>query len=184
MINLVKLSKTLSFVLRHNPASHGVIIDKEGWVDINQLIFQVRQRNPQFMAAHIGHIKKIIKSSDKQRFELRGNKIRAYYGHSASQAVEKRPGVPPPILYQGTTPEAKDKILLEGIKPMSRQFVHLSTSRDTARKVALRRTRTPVLFMVNAKEAYLNGTKFYLGNEDIWLTDYIDPKYVIVDGKS
>jgi putative RNA 2'-phosphotransferase len=181
MINLTKLSKTLSFVLRHNPASHGVIVDKEGWVDINQLIFQIRQRNPQFMAAHMGHIKEIIKNSDKQRFELKGNKIRAYYGHSAQQAVDKKPAVPPSILYQGTTPEAKDKILLEGLKPMTRQFVHLSTDRKTAHKVALRRTKTPVILIVDAKAVYLNGTKFYPGNEDIWLAEYIDPKYITVD---
>lgn len=181
MINLRQLSKTLSYVLRHNPASHGIIIDKEGWVDINQLIFQIRQRNPQFMAAHIGHIKEIIQKSDKKRFELKGNKIRAYYGHSASQAVEKKPAVPPSILYQGTTPEAKDKILLEGLKPMTRQFVHLSTDQKTAHRVALRRTKTPVILIIDAKAACLNGMRFYLGNEDVWLAEYIDPKYITID---
>lgn len=77
MINLEKLSKILFYVLRNKPASQGIIVDKEGWVDINQLIFQIRQRNPQFMAVHAGHVKEILKTSDKQRFELRGNKIRA-----------------------------------------------------------------------------------------------------------
>lgn len=77
MVNLEKLSKTLFFVLRHKPASQGIIVDKEGWVDINQLIFQIRQRNPKFMTVHAGHIKEILKTSHKQRFELKGNKLRS-----------------------------------------------------------------------------------------------------------
>lgn len=89
MINLKKLSKTIFFILRHNPASHGIIVDKEGWTDVNQLIFQIRQRNPQFMMVHLGHIKQIIAESNKSQFELQGNKIRAYYGHSAKIQIKK-----------------------------------------------------------------------------------------------
>lgn len=178
MIDLKRLSKTISFILRHNPASHGVIVDKDGWAEVNQMIFQIRQRNPQFMAAHVGDIKRIIETSDKKRFELKGSKIRAYYGHSKVNSGERKPVTPPDTLYQGTTPEAAEKITSDGIKKMSREYVHLSTDQATAKKVALRRTSSPILLEIDAKQAHADGVVFYLGNEDVWLTDYIAPEYV------
>jgi len=119
MVDLTKLSKTLSFILRHNPASHGVIVDKEGWVDVNQLIFQIRQRNPQFMGVHLGDIKKVIETSEKKRFDLKGSKIRAYYGHSKVDSGEREPVTPPDILYQGTTPEAAIAIVDQGSEQLA-----------------------------------------------------------------
>ncbi len=61
---------------------------------------------------------------------------------------------------------------------MKRQYVHLSEDQATARKVALRRTKRPVIFKVDAQRAYHEGLNFYLGNDQIWLADSIPPIYL------
>lgn len=178
MVNLKKLSKTISLVLKHKPGSFGLIRDKEGWVDVNQLLFQIRKRNPSFMLAQISDIEKILETSEKKRFELKKGKIRAYYGHSSSQSVEKQREVPPDVLYQGTTPEALESIFREGLKPMTRQFVHMSGELKTAKITALRRTKTPVYIEIDAKKAHEDGIHFFLGNQDVWLAKSIPPEYL------
>ena len=47
-----KISKFLSLVLRHNPESIGLILDAEGWADINAVIVGVTpQSELDFQAA-------------------------------------------------------------------------------------------------------------------------------------
>ena len=38
MIDYTKLSKEVSYALRHNPFKYGLEIDEEGWVLISQLL--------------------------------------------------------------------------------------------------------------------------------------------------
>src|SRR6266699_5424732 len=82
----------------------------------------------------------VIAQSDKQRYEIRDGLIRAYYGHSIPQKMTREPATPPAMLFHGTTQEAVRAIKVEGLKPMRRQYVHLSAEEATARVVALRRT--------------------------------------------
>lgn len=177
-IDLRELSKTLSYVLRHNASSYGISLDKEGWVDIFGLIFQLRQKHVKYMFLQKDHIEDVLKLCNKKRFEIKGNKIRALYGHSQTQSVEKEAKEPPPVLYQGTYPEVADKIMVEGIKPMSRQYVHMSTSVNVARLTALRKTSNPVILRIDSEAACRDGLLFYLGNDDVWLSEYIPVKYI------
>lgn len=36
----------------------------------------------------------------------------------------------------------------------------------------------PVLLQIDAKSAWLDGTKYYLGNEKVWLADQIAWQYI------
>jgi putative RNA 2'-phosphotransferase len=67
---------------------------------------------------------------------------------------------------------------VEGLKPMQRQYVHLSAEEATARTVALRRTRHPVILRIDAFQAHQHGIKFYYGNDMVWLADNIPPEFI------
>ncbi|RLE68636.1 MAG: RNA 2'-phosphotransferase, partial [Thermoprotei archaeon] len=82
------------------------------------------------------------------------------------------------ILYHGTTPEAAKKILKDGLKPMRRRWVHLSPTPEIARNVGLRRTSHPVILEIDAEKAREDGVKFYRATEEVYLCDYISPKYI------
>src|SRR3712207_7512870 len=86
----------------------------------------------------------MIAGSDKVRFELKNDKIRALYGHSYIPSnlvgkIYKTASTPPSILYHGTTSFAVKIIMSEGIRSMNRQYVHLSTDKKTAIQVAKRK---------------------------------------------
>ncbi len=177
--NLIRLSKTISHALRHQPEAYGLQLDPEGWVMVDDLLAALRQRRNAWHNVSLVDITTIMAESAKQRFELYGGKIRAFYGHSVPEKVEKQPTTPPATLYHGTTTQAAVTIHREGLKPMGRQYVHLSTDEKTARLVALRRTGQPVILCIAALQAHeQEGINFYLGNEDIWLADSIPSEFI------
>ncbi len=117
--------------------------------------------------------------SDKQRFELKDGRIRAFYGHSVPQRLAKEPAVPPATLYQGTNQKTLPLILAQGLKPMNRQYVHLSADQQTALQVARRKGGSSVILKVRAGEAHARGVAFYLGNETVWLADSVPPDFLV-----
>ena len=64
-----------------------------------------------------------------------------------------------------------------GIKKMTRQHVHLSKDIQTAQKVGARHGRVIVLKIMSGA-MHNDGKIFYLSDNGVWLTDYIDPKYI------
>jgi putative RNA 2'-phosphotransferase len=76
----------------------------------------------------------MISKSAKNRFELYEGKIRALYGHSLPEKVLKVPGEPPAVLFHGTSSRLMKQIRHEGLKPMRRQYVHLSVDEKTNAK--------------------------------------------------
>ena len=107
----------------------------------------------------------MIARSDKIRFELKDDKIRALYGDSSTLCIKvnKIPSKPPTILYHGTSHLVIDPIMSEGLRPMNRQYVHLSTNENTAIQIGKRKTglkEEPVIIAVSAIEAYDSGAHF------------------------
>ena len=176
--NLVQLSRTMSYALRHHPEQFELKLDDEGWVAVEDLLSALRQRHREWQHLREEDFAAVIAQSEKQRFEMRDGMIRAYYGHSVPQKITREPTAPPAILFHGTTPDAARAIKTEGLKPMKRQYVHLSDEETTARQVALRRTQRPVILKISASQAYQHGIKFYLGNDMVWLADPIPPQFI------
>ena len=87
---------------------------------------------------------------------------------------------PPAILFHGTSSAFIKQIKHEGLKPMGRQYVHLSVDGETALLVAKRKQGISFIITVQASKAYRNGIKFYEGNKTTWLADYISPDYLNV----
>lgn len=185
MVNNYKaLSKLVSHALRHEPWLYELEIDSEGWVECEKLIEVLRLQSETYKYLTYQDLEKMIQTSDKIRFELYGNKIRALYGHSIPYRLTKEKHVPPVILYHGTKPELIDLIKIEGLKPMGRHYVHLSVDKKTAVNVGLRKSKKPIIFMIEAKKAYDNGVNFYRGNDIVWLADNIPPNYLKYDDQA
>lgn len=175
----IAASKTMSYALRHRPEEFGLVLDKEGWVDVKT-----------FRAALAGHkggvslteedIAQIIAGSEKKRFEISGRKIRATYGHSTENKIELSPAVPPAVLYHGTSNRALDFIRKDGLLPMNRQYVHLSSDVATARKVGERHDRNPVILTVDAAKMHADGFKFFhSANDGTWMCEKVPFCYVV-----
>ena len=114
----------------------------------------------------------------KKRFEMRDGRIRALYGHSINRKIAKEATLPPPRLYHGTAPKTAAIIRREGLRPVHRQYVHLSADAETAYQVGRRKAPNPVILGVDAAAARAHGVKLYHGNDTIWLADHVPPAFI------
>lgn len=175
---LTSLSKFLSLILRHKPETINLSLDSEGYVDINQLISNINKHSDyNITRTTLDHI---VATDSKQRYSYNKTKtkIRANQGHSIPVDLNLTPQIPPEILYHGTSKRFLDSILSDGLKPMSRQYVHLSSDSTTAAIVGKRHGDSPIIFMIETKPLINSGYKFYLSENKVWLTDYIPAKYL------
>ena len=171
-----KVSKFLSLVLRHQPESIGLVLDPQGWADIDRLIERAGAHG---MAMTRGEILDVVAASDKQRFALdaSGRRIRANQGHSIDVDLGLEPMEPPPVLFHGTAETSVAAIRAEGLRPGRRQHVHLSRDAATATAVGGRHGR-PVVLRVAAGRMRSSGFKFYLSANGVWLTDAVPPEFI------
>lgn len=172
------LSRTISHALRHEPWLYELELDEEGWVEVEALLSALRSECRKWRQLTRQDIVQVMEAADKQRFELRDSWIRALYGHSTPQRLQKVAAAPPTFLFHGTAPETAEVVLAEGLKPMGRQYVHLSVDRETARQVGRRKAREPVILEVAASAAHAADVVFYEGNEQVWLADAIPARFI------
>lgn len=176
-MNYVELSKEISYALRHAPWEYKLEMDEEGWVPLEQLLEALR-RTEKWKNVCETDLSEIIKKSTKKRHEIKNGKIRAFYGHSIPMRILKEPKMPPDILYHGTARRFLASIKEKGLLPQNRQYVHLSQDIETAESVGKRHDDKPCLLIIDAKMAWSEGIKFYLGNEKVWLADNIPSIYI------
>ncbi len=177
-MNYIELSKEVSYALRHNPQEYGLVLDDNGWVCIEDLLIALRKKK-KWSKVNDADLVKMSEVSNKKRHEIVGDKIRALYGHSTDKTIKKEKIEPPEYLYHGTARRFLESIKKNGLTPMQRQYVHLSEDEETAYEVGKRRDDKPVMLKVKARLAWAEGISFYMGNENIWLSDTIPSQYII-----
>jgi len=175
-----RLSRLMSYLLRHHPEEGELELDQEGMVAIERLVEAIRSRGYEWVKAE--HIKEVAELCPKQRFRIVGDRIGARYGHSARLgSIDPGPAVrPPDLLYHGTPRRWVSSILSKGLKPRQRQFVHLSKSPADAVEVGRRRDPKPAILVINAARAHADGIPFYKATDSVYLAPYIPSAYISV----
>ncbi len=175
----VKLAKTLSYILRHNPGDFNLELNPDGTVATDRLLAALRKQ--QFPDLTYQDLEQVVAEDKKGRFSLLqdGKQIRANYGHSIEGVhPDYEPVAPPEFLYHGAPRRVKASILAEGLKPMNRNFVHLSSTKQEAEQVGKRRDQQPVILTVEAEKIHAQGQEFYRTGKGIYLTREIAPQYI------
>jgi putative RNA 2'-phosphotransferase len=174
--DIVRVSKFLSLVLRHEPEGIGLVLDPQGWADIDELIAKAGAHRMALTRETITHV---VATSDKQRFALdaAGQRIRANQGHSVDIDLGLEPSAPPPILFHGTAATTVAAIRAEGLKSGARQHVHLSPDAATATKVGQRHGK-PVVLSVLAGQMWSRGSAFFRAANGVWLTAAVPPEFI------
>jgi len=171
-----RLSKTLSYVLRHRPDTFGLKPDAAGWVPVAELLSALsRQGRPVSRDA----VEQVVRHSDKQRFALSedGSRIRANQGHSMQVELGYEACEPPAVLYHGTVKRSVASIREHGLEKRQRHHVHLSAAPDTASSVGARRGR-PIVLQIEASVMHAEGHAFFRSANGVWLTEHVPAKYI------
>jgi putative RNA 2'-phosphotransferase len=169
-------SKFLSRVLRHEPELIDIQIDREGWVQVEELLRKLKKAGRALSRDQLRHI---VDTNDKRRFTLSpdGRRLRAAQGHSIDVDLGLPAITPPDTLYHGTASQNLDKIFESGLNPGRRRQVHLSPDPETATRVG-RRQGKPVVLRIDAARMHADGYAFFRADNGVWLTDTVPTKYL------
>ena len=171
MQNITKISKQLSYWLRHCPQDVGLVLSETGWANVDAVLKALSDKGVSCDAEKLGSV---VALNDKQRFEFseNGTMIRARQGHSLKIDLKLTPVPPPDLLFHGTAERFLSSILREGLKPMKRHHVHLSDNVETAIKVGKRHGK-PVVLVVNTGKMSGDEGLFYRTENGVWLTSSV-----------
>jgi len=172
----VKVSKHLSYVLRHAPRAIGLSLDDAGWVDVDTLLERSRTAGFPIERALLDEV---VATSEKRRFSFSedGRRIRANQGHTIEVDLGYAPESPPDVLFHGTPIQTVALVRAGGLKKMARHHVHLSRDVETATTVASRRGR-PVVLRVDAAAMAREGHLFFVTPNGVWLTSEVPVSFI------
>lgn len=174
------ISKFLSYVLRHRPDNIGLVLDKNGWTNVSDVI---EKSKPEFDLT-LEDLKEVAAKCDKQRFKFNEDftKIKANQGHSVKVDLDLKPITPPEFLYHGTAERFLKDIMVEGLKKMNRHHVHLYKEEDIkkAKDTGQRHQKgtSGVILVIDAKKMQNDGFVFYKTDNNVYLTDFVHSKYI------
>jgi putative RNA 2'-phosphotransferase len=190
-----RLSKFCSGALRHFPDDAGLKLDEAGWTAFGELVAAAER---QYDWADRERVAAVVATDPNGRFERTGgsraggastgeepdDRVRAAYGHSVDVDLESGDGPVPDTLYHGTAPGNVDAIRADGLRPMSRQLVHLSGSVEAARRVGARHAADPVVFEVDAAAMTADGRDITRRGRATYTTERVPPEYLsVLDGE-
>ncbi len=166
-------ARFLTLVLRHKPEEVSIKLSKQGgWANVKDIL--------EALDLTSNELDKIVDADTKNRFgyNSKKSKIRANQGHSINIDLELESITPPPILFHGTVEKYIKWIEQEGLVKKSRNHVHLSEDLKTAKQVASRRNSENVILEIDTVSMMKDGYKFYLSENQVWLTDFVPAKYI------
>lgn len=176
-IDDIQLGRFLSLVLRHKPETIGIVLDKNGWADVKELIEKINL-SKRYIDMEI--LERIVRENNKKRYAFNEDKtkIRASQGHSIKVELNLKEMTPPKILYHGTATKFLESIKEKGILKKNRQYVHLSMDIETARNVGKRHGEV-IILPIDIEGLKNIGHKFYLSENKVWLCDDIPSRYIL-----
>ncbi|CAB49081.1 RNA 2'-phosphotransferase [Pyrococcus abyssi] len=165
-----KVSKLMAYILRHDPWSFNLQPDEEGFVDLEEFVNAIRRVYPWVTKEFILDI---VERDEKERYEVKEGKIRARYGHSYPVILDHKEDKESKTLYHGTIRENLEGIMREGIKPMKRQFVHLSLNYEDAYNTGRRHGSNVVVLMIDADCLRKKGFKILKAGKKVRIVKYV-----------
>ncbi|CDR36302.1 CYFA0S01e00320g1_1 [Cyberlindnera fabianii] len=130
----IKISKALSYLLRHGAVKERLNIDSAGYVKVSEILSNNRLKTHH---TTLEDLNRIVENNDKKRFNLQrrddGAYICATQGHSLKTVSDEtltllKPDEYPEMLIHGTTPKNLELILKsKGLSRMSRNHIHFTS---------------------------------------------------------
>ncbi|KAJ3565219.1 hypothetical protein NP233_g7769 [Leucocoprinus birnbaumii] len=203
----VRISKTLSWILRHGAASEGIAMRPDGFVKVDDIL---KNSRIQTFNLTLSQLKDIVRDNAKQRYTLifetadgtsvgyaavEGDGpeggvwwIKANQGHSISTVkVEMKPilsseDIPSRLAVHGTSRSAWNAIRIEGLSKMGRNHIHLAQGVGGDNVISGMRKSSQILIFIDVQKAIDTGIKFELSDNGVVLTEgneegYLKPDY-------
>lgn len=175
------LARMLALVLRHAPEKFDLEMDINGWIDIKDIIRQFKEaRGKRFHWLRPHHFTAISETDGKGRYEVRGNTIRATYGHTVEIELDLPTDNIPDALYFPCDPNEAANILDVGISPGGRSHVHLSASIRSAAEAGHVHFSLPTILEVDTAQMHAAGETIWHAGITVYLCESVPSQYLSI----
>jgi len=175
---LNRIGRIMAGVLRHFPDKFGVEMDRHGWVNIDELVEQMRSQKERLHWVKPYHLVAIVATDPKGRYQIDGELVRATYGHSLELDLDLPTDHVPDKLFYPVTEEELDMVLERGLQPTDRQKVHLSSTYENAMSAGMRRAEAPIVLVVDAAKAREAGCVIAQAGKTVFVTDGVPSEFL------
>lgn len=168
----IRISKKLSYLLRHGAEKEGLIMRKDGYCKVTDIL--------KYLGISLNKLKEIVSENSKQRFSLIDESgvywIRANQGHSNKvdvkiEMLEIKDPKEIPIVIHGTNLKAWSLIAKKGLSCMSRQHIHFASGMfGDSGVISGMRKNCDVFIYINTVKAMNDGIVFYKSSNGVILT--------------
>ena len=173
------LARRLALVLRHVPEKFDLEMDINGWIDVKEIIRQFKkQGGKRFHWLRPHHFAAISETDPKGRYEIRGNTIRATYGHTVEIELDLPTDNIPDSLFYPCNPAEAENIMEVGISPSGRAHVHLSASIRSAAEAGHVHFPLPTILEVDTAQMNAAGETIWHAGVTVYLVDSVPPQYI------
>ncbi|MDG1533938.1 MAG: RNA 2'-phosphotransferase [Candidatus Thalassarchaeaceae archaeon] len=173
------LARRLALVLRHAPEKFDLEMDINGWIDVKEIIRQFKkQGGKRFHWLRPHHFAAISETDPKGRYEIRGNTIRATYGHTVEIELDLPTDNIPDSLFYPCNPAEAENIMEVGISPSGRAHVHLSASIRSAAEAGHVHFPLPTILEVDTAQMNAAGETIWHAGVTVYLVDSVPPQYI------
>jgi len=155
-------------------------MDINGWIDVKDIIHQFKKGGKRFHWLRPHHFTAIAETDPKGRYEVRGNTIRATYGHTVEIELDLPTDNIPDALYFPCDPEQAENLLEVGISPSGRAHVHLSATIRNAAEAGHVHFKLPTILEVDTAQMYAAGETIWHAGVTVYLTENVPPQYLTV----
>lgn len=181
--SMIKLSKTMSWLLRHHVSDKGLNMDDEGYILLDDMLSL-----DEFNGVNYDQVRYVVDNNEKKRFSMVEKDtrwyIRANQGHSKATGdlIDDTKALTPvdtsrvTVAYHGTNNKAWKGIKVAGLRSMGRKHVHMASAPDV---VAGLRKNSPVVLEIDLAAAAEHGVEFMESENGVILTkDLIHPMFI------
>ena len=176
------MARKLALVLRHAPEKFELDMDINGWIDVRDIVkkFKDGRRRQHWLRPH--HIRAISETDPKGRYEVRGNTIRATYGHTVEIELDLPSSDIPDSLFYPCDPAESENLLELGISPGDRSHVHLSSTIRFAAEAGRFHHENPTILEVDTARMTASGETIWHAGISVYLTDSVSGEYLSIVG--
>lgn len=175
-VELERLSRTLSGILRHFPERFDLKMDDQGFVELRSLVDAIRESNNRMHWLRPHHIVALVETDEKGRYQIFNDSVRATYGHSIPLDLCLPTDNIPSELYYPATEEELDIILEMGLLPSDRKMVHLSLTYADAYRAGNVRVEYPVILAVDTEATVEAGFTIGRAGRTVFLCKQVPPE--------
>lgn len=171
---LTALAKMLEYILAHRPDEFGLVLDRDGWVPVKELLRALTDE-PGWGYVRRSHLEEVVYLEQPGAFILEGDAIRAAVPPELRGA---RPVSPPLLLYKAITLKSYPVVAERGLVPPPGRDNVLAATAALAQKLGQRRDPKALVVAIRAQAAVAAGSEFYPYGAELFLTGALGPEYL------